>query len=48
MKQFALDPVPAVKESCEVALDFASYLHSNEFEYADALQKVRGTTAKKD
>jgi deoxyhypusine monooxygenase len=39
--RFAQDPEAPVRESCEVALDYHRYMHSNEFEYADGLVQLR-------
>ena len=41
LEQFVKDKETVVKESCEVALDMCEYEHSNDFEYADALHKMK-------
>jgi deoxyhypusine monooxygenase len=41
MQQYSKDHERVVRESCEVALDLAEYMASDEFEYADALIKVK-------
>lgn len=37
LEKFRHDPVVAIKDSCEVALDFHSYYNSDQLQYADAL-----------
>jgi deoxyhypusine monooxygenase len=40
LKEFANDAAPAVKDSCNVALDLHAYYNSDSFQYADGLTIV--------
>lgn len=41
LKEYACDKEPVVRQSCEVALDMSEYEHSDQFEYADGLVKLK-------
>lgn len=41
LKEYASDIEPVVRQSCEVALDMSEYEHSDQFEYADGLVKLK-------
>ena len=41
LKEFEKDDVRVVRESCEVALNMLEYENSNEFQYADGLNKIK-------
>ena len=41
LEEYLNDEATVVKESCEVALDVCEYENSSEFQYADALLKLR-------
>ncbi|MCL4123305.1 UNVERIFIED_CONTAM: hypothetical protein GTU68_050847 [Idotea baltica] len=44
LNQYLSDEARVVKESCQIALDMCEYEHSSEFQYADALSKVNGSS----
>jgi deoxyhypusine monooxygenase len=41
LEKYKNDIEPAVKESCEVALDIYNYFNTNEFQYADSLNEIK-------
>ena len=40
LQKFSHDSETVVRQSCEVALDMSEYERSDQFEYADGLQKL--------
>lgn len=48
LQEYLHDFSVVVKESCEVALDLCEYEQSSEFQYADALNKVRKVSSDAD